>query len=233
MSNKYRYDHRSQKHKKRHVFIVTLTTIFVAAVLAIALIYLIDQTTKKINSISGPSVQVGQITDNPSSSNKLVNEPYYTFELPSDWRQIQSVSNNMQNSITWESFEANASNRYLTIYTDPIPKTYAVNRELPLEAHGSSLSFGSLSDNCANFTNSGSPTPLVPVLAKWQNVDFYCNSPNFADNQVGTGSVGSINSVTLMGPTSGIRHYFFLYIDRNSTPDYSIFYSILDSFQAK
>jgi hypothetical protein len=233
MSNKYRFDHRSQRHRKRHVFIVTLTSLFVTAVLAIALIYLIDQTTQKINSVSGPTVLVGQITNNPSTSYKVVNEPNYSFELPTDWRQIQSVSNSAQNSITWESFEKDATNRYFTIYTDPIPSTYAVNLELPLEAHGATISFGSLSGNCANFTNSGSPTPLVPVLAKWQNVNFYCNSPNFADNQVGTGSVGSINSVAVTGPVSGTRHYFFLYIDRNTNPDYSILYAMLDSFQAK
>jgi hypothetical protein len=233
MSNKYRYDHRSHKHRKRHILIVTASSLFITAVLAIAIIYLIDQTTKKIDSVSGPSVLVGQITSNPTSSYTVVNEPDYSFELPTGWRQISVESSPTENDIAWESFVKDATNRYFTIYTDPIPTTYAVNLELPLEAHGSTISFGTLSGNCANFTNSNSPRPIVPVLAKWQNVDFYCNSPNFADNQVGTGTVGAINSVTVVGPKSGTHHYFFLYIDRNSNPDYSILYTMLNSFQAK
>lgn len=212
---------------------VALTSLFVTSVLAITLIYLIDKTTNKIDSVSGPAELVGQITNNPPDSYKLVDEPDYTFELPVGWRQTSVVSSPTQNSITWQSFVKNATNRYFTIYTDPIPTKYAVNLELPVEAQGATLNFGSLSDNCANFTNTGGPTPLEPVLAKWQDVDFYCNSPDFADNQVGTGSIGAINSVTLVGSLSGVRHYFFLYIDRNSSPDYSILYTMLNSFQAK
>lgn len=232
MSNKYRYNQRSLRHKKRHAIIVTTTSLLTVTILAIALLYLINQTTKKINSVSGPSVLIGQISSNPNSYQQI-NEPDYSFNIPTGWRQIKTVSNNLQNSITWESFIKYATNRYFTIYSDPIPTSYSVNRELPLESHGATVSFGSLSDNCANFTNTGGTKSLVPVLAKWQEVEFYCNSPNFADNQVGTGSVGSINSVSVVGPMTGSHHYFFLYIDRNSSPDYSILYAMLNSFQAK
>jgi hypothetical protein len=233
MSNRYRYDHQSHKHKKRHAFIIATISLLVVALLAITILFLINQTTKKIKIVSGQTELVGSIASNPASSEVVVNEPNYTFNIPSTWKEIKNVSNDMQNSITWQSFEKNATNRYFTVYTDPIPTTYAVNVELPVEAHGATLSFGSLSDNCANFTNSGGKKPLVPVLAKWQDVNFLCNSPNFVDNQIGTGTVGAINSITLQGPLSGTRHYFFLYIDRNSAPDYSILYSMLNSFQAK
>jgi len=232
MSNSYRYDHQSRSHKKRHAFIIFTTSFFVIAFLAITILYLIDKTTKKINSVSGPSVLVGQIAPNPGSQATIVNEPTYTFNLPEFWRQTKVESSTVQNSVTWQSFESGATNRYLTIYTDPIPSTYAVNLELPLEAHGSTLSFGSISANCANFTNTPTKS-AVPVLAKWENVDFYCNSPDFVDNQVGTGTIGSINSIELTGPQTGTHHFFFLYIDRNNTPDYTIFYSILNSFQVK
>jgi hypothetical protein len=233
MSNKYRYDHQSHKHRKRHAFMIFSISAFVVAILAIVILTLINQTTKKINSVSGATEVVGTVSDNPASSEVVINEPYYTFNIPNTWKMIKSVSNPVQNSITWESFEKDATNRYFTVYTDPIPPTYPVNLELPVEAHGSTLSFGSLSDNCADFTNTTGVKSLVPVLAKWQDVNFWCNSPNYVDNQVGTGSVGAVNSVALTGPDSGTHHYFFLYIDRNTSPDYSILYSILNSFQAK
>ncbi len=233
MSNKYRYDHRSSKHKKRHAFIVLIISLLVIAILAITILYLINQNTKKIKNVSGPNVLVGQVTDNSSGSTSVINEPFYSFKLPITWHQTKTVSNAIQNSVTWQSFAKDATNRFLTIYLNPIPATYPVNRELPIEAHGSTLSFGSISDNCADFSNAGTTKPLTPVLAKWQNVNFYCNSPNFVDNQVGTGTNGAINSVTLTGNSGGTHSYFFLYIDRNSSPDYSILYTILNSFQAK
>lgn len=233
MSNKYRYDHQSHKHTKRHAFVIAATSFVVVASLVITVIYLIGQTTNKIKIVNGPNVLVGQISANPTNQSSLVSEPTYSFDLPEFWRETGSVTSKVQNSITWQSFEKGATNRYLTIYTDPLPTTYPVNLELPLEAHGSSISFGSLSGNCADFTNTTGPKSLVPVLAKWENVDFYCNVPNHVDNQVGTGTVGAINSVTVDGPLTGPHNFFFLYIDRNNTPDYSIFYSILDSFQAK
>ena len=233
MSSKYRYDHRSQKHKKRHVFIVLVVSALVVAVFTIVILVLINQTTKKIKTVSGPTEQVGVVTGNPSTSTKTVDELNYSFQLPVGWHQIKNVSLSTVNYITWESFVPHATNRYFSIYSDPIPPTFAVNKELPVEAHGSTLSFGSLSDNCANFTNTGGPKSNVPIVAKWQDVTFYCNSPNFADNQIGTGTTGAINSVQLVGQMTGTKHYFFLYIDRNSSPDYSILYSMLDSFQAK
>jgi hypothetical protein len=233
MSNKYRYDHRLRKNRKRHIFIVLVISLLVTAILAITILLLLNQTTKKIKIVSGPTEQVGVVTSNPASTTKTIQEQNYSFSLPTEWKQIKQDSGLSQNSITWQSFQPNATNRYITIYSEPIPATFPVNRELPLEAHGTSLSFGSLSDNCANFTSTNQNKSLVPVLAKWQEVDFYCNSPNFADNQIGTGTIGSVNSVTLVGPISGMKHYFFLYVDRNTSPDYSIFYSILNSFQAK
>lgn len=233
MSNKYRYDHQTRKNRKRHVFIVTCLSFLVVAIFAIVILTLINKTTKKIQSVSGPNETVGSIAENPLSNTTVITEPYYTFNLPELWKQTKSVSDSTENSITWQSFVKGATARYLTIYSDPIPATYPVNLELPVEAHGDKLSFGTLSGNCAGFTNTTGPKSLVPVLAKWANVNFWCNVPLFADDQVGTGTVGAINSVTLTGSTTGTHHFFFLYIDRDNSPDYSTFYSILDSFQAK
>jgi len=233
MSNKYRHDHRSSRNRKRGVAIIAIISVCIVGFVAILIVILINQTTKKISIVNGPAESVSQTLDPITDGVQHINEASYSFALPAGWHQTKVVISSAENSITWQSFVKDATNRYLTIYTSPIPPTYAVNRELPVFAHGDTLSFGSLSDNCADFTNSGSSRPLVPVLAKWQDVNFYCNSPNFVDNVVGTGSQTAINSVTLSGPTSGAQQYFFLYIDRNISPDYTIFYSILNSFRAK
>lgn len=233
MSNKYRYDRRARKHKKRQFLIVFLISALIVAVLVFSITLLIKKTTKNSAVISGPTVSSKTVVNSSSKLIQEINEPSYKFELPTMWQQIKQVTSPSEHSITWQSFVKNATNRYLTIYTSPIPTTFPVNRELPIESRGSTIGIGTLSDNCANFTNGGTPRTVVPVLAKWENVNFYCNIPNFVDNQIGTGTTGAINSITLIGPQDGSQNYFFLYIDRNIAPDYSIFYSILSSFQTK
>src|ERR1035438_8918671 len=111
MSNNYRYDHRSHKNKKRHAFIITSISLLIVAGVVIAIVLLINQTTKKIKSVSGQTEVIGTVTGNPASSEVVVNEPYYTFNLPNTWKEIKSVSDNTQNSITWESFEKNSEGR--------------------------------------------------------------------------------------------------------------------------
>lgn len=233
MSNKYHYDRLTHKHRRRRVFIFTVICVILGAGIIVAVPILINKNTKKTPAITGPTETVGQVTSAPSEATKVINEPTYKFSLPATWQQIVVHTNPETNFITWESFAKGLTARYITIYTNPIPATFAVNVELPVQANGSAVTFGSLSGNCADFTGTGSPKSLAPILAKWQNVNFYCNMPSYTDNVVGTGTIGAINSVTLTGPKSGPQNYFFVYIDRTPSPDYSILYSILDSFRSK
>jgi hypothetical protein len=94
---------------------------------------------------------------------------------------------------------------------------------------GSGLSYGLLSDDCANFSN-GSLTQVAQ--SKWQGINFLCNLPNRYDDQVGTGSMGEINSVTVSGATGGKHNYFFLYTDRSAEPLYTYLYTIISGFTA-
>src|ERR1035438_7611927 len=98
MANNYRFDHQSHKHKKRHAFIITITSVLVIGGLVITILLLINQTTKKIKSVNGPNVLVGQISANPGIQNAVVNEPTYSFNLPQFWKQTSSVSSAVQNS---------------------------------------------------------------------------------------------------------------------------------------
>lgn len=234
MSNKYSYDHRRPKHRKRHLLFVAVISLFVIAILAIAILYLINKTTVKLKDASGPNQIVGTSQDSSTLQTSQVNEPDYVFNLPVGWRQTGSVNSPTQHSISWQAFLPNQTARYLTIYEDSAVSTIAINRLLPVNPHGANLSYGGLSDNCSTFTDTAGKTSLVPVLGKWQGVTFMCDVPNYVDNKVGTGSVGSpINSVTLTGPLVRSHNFFFLYTDRNSTPDYTIFFTVLNSFTLK
>lgn len=230
MSDKYRFDHRSPKHKKRHVYNVAIVSAIVIGVIVIIILYLIKQTTDSQKVVSGPNQTVGHVSASTDTQTTTVVEPYFTLSLPAEWHQTNAVNTPSQYSITWQSFESGVYGRYLTVYIDTIPTTMAINKLLPVYASGSGIDYGLLSDNCADFA-TGSLNQPQP--AKWQNVNFICNLPNRYDNQIGTGSTGGINTVSVSGPKTGTHQYFFLYTDRSAEPDYSDLYTILSSFQAR
>jgi hypothetical protein len=226
----YKYGHAPRKHTLRYVLIIFLSAGAIVGGLAGLVIWINSRPSH--NTVPGTTVTVPQKTANTART--TFDEPLYSFKLPSDWKIIGTKPN----SITWQATIKNADNRTLTIYTDVIPTDQAVNRELPLMADGDQLKFGELSDNCANFTpggtlDTGKAAKLKPVQSVWQGVNFICNLPQVVDNQVGTGSAAGINTVTVTGPSKGTHSYFFLYIDRNIQPDYTILYGALQTFRAK
>lgn len=229
MSGKYIYDHRSPRHKKKHLInIFVFSAIFVLIIFG-SIYYKLISNTKKAAPISGPSQTVGTVLPTTQSQTITYTEKDYTVDIPSTWKLVPPTSSTVPGSITWHSQGIHTDNRWITIYTDNIPTNIAFNRLLPLTTNGTGLIYGLISDDCANFSN-GSLTQVAP--AKWQGINFLCNLPNRYDDQVGTGSIGQVNSVTLTGPLNGKHNYFFLYTDRSAEPQYTYLYSIISGFTA-
>jgi hypothetical protein len=95
-----------------------------------------------------------------------------------------------------------------------------------------------MSDVCLTFTGAPASSAqtaqsLPNQLAKWQGINFMCDLSNYNNNSVGTSSLQGINTVTLTGSTTGRHSFFFLYVDHNIQPDYSIFTNALKSFRVK
>jgi hypothetical protein len=229
---RYSYDHRSKRHRLRQILLITVISAFVIVV--VGGIFVLS-TERQRAIVKGGVRYVPQAES--TTTYQTITEPYYTFRLPSDWKQIGSQDTADQHSVSWQATLKGADNRLLTIYTDPIPTSYPVNRELPVTPHGATLTLGQLSNNCESFTIGGTTNvaqaeQLKPAPSVWQGISFICNLPQFIDNQIGTGSSGSTNSVTLTGPKNGTHNYFFLYIDRNIEPNYTILYGIIQSFDA-
>lgn len=228
MSAKYRYGHRSPKKHHFLMFVVPACLVLAAAG------YFIVKDLQKSQSptVEGTARVVGQITG--QDAHKLaIDEPLFTMQLPSDWKEVERINKQHEQSITWRATKKNQDNRTLKIYIDTIPTTLAINRLLPVVAQGDSLTAGDVSDNCATFTGTGDRSQARSTSSgRWAGVDFICNIAGFVDNQVGAGAAGSINQVTVTG-AKGPHKYFFLFTDRNVQPDYSIFQNALQSFRAK
>lgn len=235
MKKTYKYGHRSAKH--RHVIAVVLIACLVIFGPLAFFIYR-DISLNGSAAVEGSSQVVGQIQGMPE--NKLViDEATYSMELPDDWKEFERSDTEALKSVSWQSTKKNLDARKFTVYVDKIPANKPVNRLLPVTIQGSRFIVGSISDNCISFTGGGvantdTSSQLKPALAKWQGVDFICNLPNFVENEIGVGTVGSpVNQVTITGESKGTHTYFFLYTDHTIQPDYTILSNALESFRAK
>lgn len=232
---KYRYGYGTAKRRPRKVLLVVGCSILLLGVI-LGLIFL-DLKSNVVPITEGESRTISQtLSDN--TQRIVVDEPFFTFELPGDWKETKRNENVSYTSISWQATMKGKENRYLTLYVDKIPFDLPYNRIVTLKAQGSGISFSNVSDNCANFTVGGSADGRAspsskPIITKWNKVDFMCNLPQSVDNQIGTGSEASPNAVTITGAKQGTHKYFFLYTDRNFQPDYTILYSALSSFRAK
>lgn len=201
------------------------------------IIYLDLSKNKDSNSAEGVGRTVAQTEDEAANTVTLDHE-YFTMEFPSDWKEVGHYSGANERSVTWQATKYREDNRYLKIYVDIIPKTYAINRMLPLTPRGNTFAVGDISNNCSTFTKGGTPDAgdaqfVSADNAKWQGVDFICDLAQVTDNEVGTSSLEGINTASLTGPAKGKHSYFFVYTDHNIQANNSILYNALRSFKAK
>jgi hypothetical protein len=209
-SPQYHYGHKPAKRRPRKALVVLVCSLMLVG-LAVGIIYA-DLRKHVSSGVEGESKIVNQVLSD-SINQITIDEPNYTLELPSDWKETSRNVNNTYISITWQATTKTKDNRWLTLYMDKIPFDTPVNRLVAVSAQGSTLKFSDVSDNCANFTvggtfNTSIATTLKPTLTKWNKVDFICNLPEVTDNEIGTGAEGTINSVTVAGPSRGCTQVF-------------------------
>lgn len=161
---------------------------------------------------------------------------YFTVLLPSGWKSMGLQ--HPRSDSTFYEYQSTAQgydNRRLQIFVDNFPKNYAVNRLLPIDVVDNKIVTGVMSDDCATFTGAPTPGSTTHITAetwtaKWQGVVFLC-AMNKPENLVGTASEDEGYGVTLINP-KGLKHkYFFVYIDQNVRPDYTILSNALKSFE--
>lgn len=232
---RYRHGHRVEKRRPRKALLILLCSIIVLGLIGVV-VYL-DLRKHVSPTVEGETRVVSQVlSDNDQQI--TIEEPFFSFELPNDWKETGRNKNRLYTSISWQATAKGKDNRFLTVYIDKIPRDMPVNRLVAVKAQGNGISFSDVSDNCANFTVGGTFDTKIaatsrPAATKWNKVDFMCNLPRVIDNEVGTGAEGTPNAVTVTGANQGTHTYFFLYTDRNFQPDYTILYEVLRSFRAK
>ena len=210
--------------------------IFLLCVLVIGGLIAYDIFKNRAGQQTGEA-NITQLTYDDQGPKMNINEPTYKMQLPGDWRETHRTNNKTENSVTWQATKPKEDNRFISVYVDTIPRNYAVNKLLPLEAVGSKLRRGEVSDNCAAYTAGGAidadaASKSKVTLAKWEEVSFLCDLPRVFDNVVGTSSKEGVNIVGVTGEKKGKHNYFFVYTDHNIRPNYDILLDIVESFEA-
>lgn len=161
---------------------------------------------------------------------------FFKITLPSTWVFL-GRQNPFSNQVYYEyaNTQKNYDNRWLRVYVDVFPSDYAVTRLLPLTVSNNHLIPGDLSDDCNTFTGAPSANSSQSVsvnwAAKWQNINFTCDMSN--QQTVGTASLDEGYGVTVVGKKGTAHKYFFVYIDHNIHPDYSLISDTVKSFEAE
>lgn len=222
----YRLGEREHHHRKLYISLVLLAGVIVALGLA-ARHYL-----KSDSQITQQSPAAVSAVTYAQTKTQRLDTPYFTISVPSTWKLSGINAEDPKPKYIWQGTVGEDKNRWISVYMDTALSTFAVNRAVHIQADGPSITvIGSTSDNCTSFTGASKTQAQTP--AKWEGIDFICDSGNYERDVVGTVSPDGMNNINLTGPLKGVHHYFFTYTDNSNQPDYSIFTNALKTFKAK
>lgn len=221
----YRLGEREHKHRKLYFWLGVFVLLVIGGYIAAR--HLLKSNTEA----SGSPAKVTNVVFDQSKTQK-VDTPLFTLDIPAGWKPRVNQYDIPAPAYSWQGTTGEDRSRWLSVYVDANLASFAVNRALHVEANGALMNvISAVSDNCTSYTGTANTQARTP--AKWDNIDFTCDSGNYERDVVGTVSSAGMNNVTITGAAKGAHRYFFTYTDDSSQPDYTIFTSALKSFGAK
>ncbi|QQS18904.1 hypothetical protein IPL68_02480 [Candidatus Saccharibacteria bacterium] len=223
----YRVDKRTHRHARAKRRMAVLLVIFISGIGVYWLTHL--TVSPKQNIKSSPSISR---KFNATTETKVrIEKPEFIMELPGGWKEVAVTPQPLSPTYTFISPTANATR--LNVYMSAMPG-FAINRAIVVTPQADGLAYDSVSENCTTFTDATKIDPATGhAQARWQGVDFLCDTGNFARAVVGIISREGMNQVTVTGQTIGSRKIFITYTDNSVNPDYSVLYSVLTSLRFK
>lgn len=231
------FQHKENVHKKlrrrkiaRRIFVLSLIPVF-----GLALLIVRDSRTEPVIE----SQQSGEVRSITKDNDEIeFTEPSYSFKAPLDWVRKGPGDSGKYDTVVFVSGEDSSSARKIEIYEGETPELFESNRLLPisLNAAGTNILPGEMSDRCFTFTTPGDEDrdqDSVPAaqVATWEGVQFKCNFSKIG-NVAATGNKESNSATMIFGPETK-NTYMFVYTDQTSRPDYTIFTDMLKSFRVK
>jgi hypothetical protein len=224
----YRLGELEYSHHRFYIWLAAFVIFILAAILVVS--HFLKATTQIGNA---PAVVTTNVNYNTAQTTTFT-EPLFTINLPTGWKPA-IINDTPTPTYTWQGTSGEDKQRWLDVYVDDTAtlKSLAVNRELYVQGHQNMINvLSDVSDNCTTFTGISTTQNQGSVPAKWQGINFLCDTSNYERDVVGTASPNGLNDLTVSGST-GSHNFFFTYTDNSASPDYSIFTSALKSFKLK
>ena len=215
-------------HQSRHHYWLYILTVLVIAGLIIGAVIVIRRTLTP-NAVLTQSKVVTQYFSGGDTPTQKIIERTFSVVIPASWQKAGNPGS-PYTIYSWQG-TGNDADRRIDIYLDNVPVNLAVNRLLPVQVNLDQLQpLGSVSDNCTTFTTPTAQSAQTgTIAAKWNGIDFTCDTGNYERDTVAIGS--SSGSISLTGPTTGAHRLLLVYTDNTTQPDYSIFTAIVESFR--
>lgn len=224
----YRVDKRAHRHKKIRNLSWVVFGFVLLGVLVFGLLHLSFTPEQEIKN--SPPVSTSYATH--ANAKIDVEKKIFHMQLPAGWKERTVTSGVAIPDYSFYSPSADA--QQLDIFVTTLPTTMALNKAIVVSAQGDGVAYSAVSDNCSTFTDSSKADPRTKIIpARWQGIDFLCDTGNYARALVGIVSTEGINQVTLTGPETGAHKLFITYTDNSISPSYTTFYDILGSLRMK
>lgn len=223
----YRLGEREHHHRKLYILLFVFALIIVGGGVA-AKRFLVADTSI---SGSGPAVVTNVSYD--QTKQQKVDTPYFSMSVPASWKPSTVTTEVVQPTFSWQGTVGEDRNRWISVFIDQPLTIFAVNRALHIQENMQNISvIGSVSDNCTSFTGAAN-TQTGKTPAKWEGIDFLCDTGNYERNVTGIVSPDGLNNINLSGTGKGPHKYFFTYTDNTNQPDYTNLTTALKSLKTK
>lgn len=228
----------NQRQKKINVWIY-IKYIFIVFILFVVLALIIWYIFIRNNDSSSSNFsKVGVEVAEVKPETKVITNELFKMTFPTTW-ELNGKKNPYSNQVYYEYQNKlkNYDNRMLKVYVDVFPSDFPINKLLPISVINNKIIPNELSEDCHTF--NGAPMALNDGQvkastwhAKWQGVSFICDMQSLQQNNVGTASLEEGYGVTIANKNGNKHKYFFVYIDHNVRPEYSIMKNAIESFEA-
>ena len=226
----YHVGKQIHKHRKVRRNLIVFFLIFAFGVFVFWLMNL-RITPKQELYNSAPLSNSYDVTENKKIT---IEKPLFSLELPSGWKENAIEPSPLAPKYRFSNPDSKSGGQMIELFIDTVPTAIAINKVLVVEPSEKGINHEQVSENCTTFTESNLTNPKSGTApARWQGVNFICDTGNYARQVVGIASTEGINQVTVTGSTNGTHKLFILYYDNTITPDYNILYEILNSLQFK
>lgn len=223
----YRLGEREHNHHKLYVWLA------IFAILVVTIFFVARHFLKPNTKIGNAPAAAVTTVSYSQTRLQQVTEPNFTMSIPATWKLNTTYSEVPKPTYIWQGTVGEDRSRWISVFVDASLSDLAVNHAVHVQANGPTITvINSTSDNCTSFTGAtSSRTGKTP--AKWETIDFLCDSGNYERDVVGTVSPDGLNNINLAGTSKGLHKYFFTYTDDTNQPDYTIFTDSLKTFKAK